>query len=345
MNNIMIKRLLMLPLAAAVLLTGCAKSEKTNDHETTKRYLDAWVGVNYPGVTPTELGIYILEDKPGTGEMYDAKQTFVIANYTIRDLEGNVSSTTDKKLSQQIGSYDASYYYGNHVWISGEGSMAAGVEDLLMGMRVGGTRTALIPSWLYTTDIYKNKSDYIKKKIKDEGTSGIYTVTLNGLSNNILKVEIDSMEVYSKKYLSGVDSTSYGFYYKQVQAPTDTNAFKSDTTIYINYTGRLLNRQVFDTTDPDTAKMYNIYSSSRIYEPVGIKWGDTFSDIKMTSSSSDDSDIIAGFAKTLWKMRKYEKGVGMFFSPYGYASNGSGNKIPSFAPLVFEIEIVDKPES
>lgn len=49
MNNIMIKRLLMLPLAAAVLLTGCAKSEKTNDHETTKRYLDAWVGVNYPG--------------------------------------------------------------------------------------------------------------------------------------------------------------------------------------------------------------------------------------------------------------------------------------------------------
>lgn len=43
----------MLPLAAAVLLTGCAKSEKTNDHETTKRYLDAWVGVNYPGVTPT----------------------------------------------------------------------------------------------------------------------------------------------------------------------------------------------------------------------------------------------------------------------------------------------------
>ena len=48
MNNIMIKRLLMLPLAAAVLLTGCAKSEKTNDHETTKRYLDAWVGVNYP---------------------------------------------------------------------------------------------------------------------------------------------------------------------------------------------------------------------------------------------------------------------------------------------------------
>ena len=91
--------------------------------------------------------------------------------------------------------------------------------------------------------------------------------------------------------------------------------------------------------------MYNIYSSSRIYEPVGIKWGDTFSDIKMTSSSSDDSDIIAGFAKTLWKMRKYEKGVGMFFSPYGYASNGSGNKIPSFAPLVFEIEIVDKPES
>ena len=89
----------MLPLAAAVLLTGCAKSEKTNDHETTKRYLDAWVGVNYPGVTPTELGIYILEDKPGTGEMYDAKQTFVIANYTMIFLNVQIQSQLFSPLS------------------------------------------------------------------------------------------------------------------------------------------------------------------------------------------------------------------------------------------------------
>ena len=43
-------------------------------------------------------------------------------------------------------------------------------------------------------------------------------------------------------------------------------------------------------------------------------------------------------------MRKHEKGVGMFFSAYGYDYSGSGNTIPAYAPLVFEIEIVDKPK-
>ena len=37
-----------------------------------------------------------------------------------------------------------------------------------------------------------------------------------------------------------------GFYYKQLQAPSDTTSFPKDTTIYINYTGRLLNGLVFD---------------------------------------------------------------------------------------------------
>jgi FKBP-type peptidyl-prolyl cis-trans isomerase len=37
------------------------------------------------------------------------------------------------------------------------------------------------------------------------------------------------------------------------------------------------------------------------------------------------------------------KAVGVFYSPLGYSYNGSGS-IPAYAPLVFEIEIVDKPE-
>lgn len=343
MNNIMIKKLFLYVAVVAVFMTGCAKSEKTSSRESTKRYLDAWISINHPDATSTELGTYILDDEPGTGSEYEEK-AFIIVKYTIRDLEGNVTSTTDKKIAQRIGDYNPSYYYGNQVWLSGEGSLPIGVEDMLDGMKVGGTRTALIPSWLFTTNRYKNKSDYFKKKLKNEGSSAIYTVTLEGFTDNILDVECDSMRVYSKKYLDGVDTTSYGFYYKSLVEPADTHAFSSDTSIYINYTGRLLNRQVFDTTDPDTAKMYNIYSSSKTYSPVEINWSDEYSNITMSSDSSSDTDLITGFKMTLWKMRKYEKGVGMFFSPYGYASSGSGNTIPAYAPLVFEIEIVDKPE-
>ena len=54
--------------------------------------------------------------------------------------------------------------------------------------------------------------------------------------------------------------------------------------------------------------------------------------------------VITGFGLTLWQMRESEKGIGVFTSDYGYGYSGSGDNIPGYAPLVFEIEIVAKPE-
>ena len=38
-----------------------------------------------------------------------------------------------------------------------------------------------------------------------------------------------------------------------------------------------------------------------------------------------------------------EKGIGVFYSPLGYNYSGSGASIPGYAPLIFEIEVVEKP--
>jgi FKBP-type peptidyl-prolyl cis-trans isomerase len=59
---------------------------------------------------------------------------------------------------------------------------------------------------------------------------------------------------------------------------------------------------------------------------------------------TDKSTVIAGFAKTLWEMKAMEKGVGVFYSNLGYSYSGSGSSIPGYSPLIFEIEIVAKPE-
>ena len=111
------------------------------------------------------------------------------------------------------------------------------------------------------------------------------------------------------------------------------------STIYINYTGKLLNGQVFDTTNERLAKDMGIWSSTRNYAPVSIKWGEDYSDITLSGST-----VITGFALTLWQMRAFESGVGVFTSDYGYGVSGSGHSIPPYAPLIFEIEIVAKPE-
>ena len=140
--------------------------------------------------------------------------------------------------------------------------------------------------------------------------------------------------------MSVLDSLKFGFYYRQTAAPDSDKEFPNDTTIYINYIGRLLNGKVFDTTIADTAKRYSLYSSSSTYEPVSIKFNkDDYTQIKM---GTDESDVIDGFAYTLSKMKSHESGVGIFYSGLGYGSSGSGGSIPSYSPLIFEIEIVDK---
>ena len=90
--------------------------------------------------------------------------------------------------------------------------------------------------------------------------------------------------------------------------------------------------------DKDTAIIHGIYSSSRTYEPQSIAWKkDDYTQIQMGSS-----DIIDGFSYALWKMKDKEKCSAIFYSPLGYSYSGSGSGIPSYSPLRFDIEIVDK---
>ena len=338
MNKII--RNVMLPFAVAIVAASCAKSEKVESNGAERKYLEAWMTVNHPEVSPTGLGIYIIDDQVGTGEEVE-DEMFAYVSYTVRALDGTITSTNRASVAQQLGTYSKSSYYGPEVWTVGVGNLPVGVEEMIVGMKVGGKKTAVIPSWLLGYVRYDKDSDYYKNTT--ESSTSIYEVEIVRIAKDILKPQVEDMEEYAAKYLNGVDSLSYGFYYKQLTPPRDTNAFKSDTTIYINYIGRLLNGQVFDTTIADTAKCYNIYSTSKTYEPVSVNWGASYSDITM-GTSTEPTKIIAGFGKTLWQMRPYERGVGMFFSNYGYGYTGSGKSIPAYSPLVFEIEITDNPE-
>ena len=330
-------------LSALLLLgSGCAKESTIDTSKMAKDYFDAWVSINYPGATPTGLGVYIIEDQPGAGEYVKDDDMYLFADHTITDLDGNVSGTTSETLSQQLGSYAKVNYYGEDVIVNDRLYTETGVLEMIKGMRVGGTRKAIIPSWLYTIADYDTEAEYLKK---NAGSNVIYTVSITDKTDDISSWEIKKLSKYVERYMDSVDSTKFGFYCKTLVESTDTATFSEDTTFYINYTGRLLNGHVFDTTIEDTAKFYGIYNASKTYGPMYVTMSQEYTEITIASDMTETgTTTIDGFSYCLSRMKPMEKVVCAFYSKLGYGYSGSGSSIPKYAPLVFEIEAVAAPD-
>lgn len=332
-------------LAIALSAICCAKAAKEGPNDAEERYFNAWMEVNYPDAKSSGLGIYILEEEAGDGAEIK-EDSYVYASYTVTDLKGNITTYTEKETAEQLGKYTPSDYYGPKVITTFEGGIPAGLQDAVIGMKIGGRKKVIIPSWLMTYKTYDTPEEYLENE--STGTSSIYDIRITDVALDISKHEIrqieqyfaDNGDIFGKTPPDSLEG-HYGCYYKQLQAPVDTTSFPSDTTIYINYTGKLLNGLVFDTTIEKVAKDNNIYSASKTYEPTSIKWAESYEELTMGTSGSS---VISGFALTLWQMRAMEKGIGVFYSPMGYSYNGSGSSIPPYAPLIFEIEIVAEPE-
>lgn len=329
-------------ILAGFVVLSCAKAVKTGPNEAEQRYFNAWMSQNHPGVQPTGLGIYILEEEDGTGATVK-EDGFIYADYVTTDLEGNITSYTDKQTAKQLGKYDTTSFYGPKVMSTTEGTMPAGLAEALIGMKEGGRKKVIIPSWLMSHMSYDTEEEYLASSSSSAST--IYDITVRTYTDSIQLHEINLIEDYIKKnpqiFNSRMVNDTTGFYYQPLSENISTEKFEKDTTIYINYTGRLLNGLVFDTTIEKVAKDNGIYSSSRTYGPTEVNWGEKYDDITLGSSKST---VIPGFALTLWHMHPMEKGMGVFYSPLGYSFNGSGSSIPGYAPLIFEIEIVAKPK-
>ena len=339
-------------LLAVAALAGCAVEPSESSGVSAKAYFDAWMQINHPEAEPTELGTYVIENEEGSGALVgDEEQSpYLLVRYIVSGLDGNISNTSEESVAQQLGTYDPSYFYGPRVWARVDGNtLYAGVEDAVRTMRVGGRRKTVIPGWLMTTSRYDSPQDYINNV---SGSNSIYDITVEGVVEDIEKWELDALAAYVQSHFSKEkdDTLKYGLYYVQHKKPgpddDDTVAFATDSTVYINYIGRRLDGQVFDTNIRDTAKRYDIFSSSSEYEPVAVTWNkDDYKELKMgASSGSSGSSMIDGFAYALWKMRGHEAGTCIFYSGLGYGSSGSGSRIPEYSPLQFYIEIVDKEE-
>lgn len=321
----------------ASLSMACSKSSDEGVNAAAQRYFDAWRAIHYPDAVEKD-GIYIIEDIPGNGAAWDQDMEITLANYTIRSLDGTVTSTNQEAMAKQLGKWDQTYYYGPQVIVTSGNAIYAGVEMMLDGMRAGGTRTALIPAWMMTQTRYENLSDYLSVDSGNE--AAVYTIRLDGQTDDLTGDEFRRMREYATREwgVSDTLSTAAVFFKSHTVFDGEPEEMPSDTTVYINYIGRRLDGQVFDTNIADTAKFYHIYDASKEYAPVSITWSAEVSEIKMGSTEPVD-----GFQYGLAAMHPEEKASFLFGFSLGYGSSAQGSRIPAYSALRFDIEMVDKP--
>ena len=334
MNHIF-RNILLLPVLAAVLAVSCNKNNGEGPNVAIKRQFDAWLDIHYPDAD-AQNGVYIIEDTPGTGLEWSKNMGVTFMTYTIRSLDGTVSYNSDEQWAKQLGTWDQTYYYGQQVVLTGEGLSYAGMDAMLDGMRVGGTRTAVIPSWMMTRDRHDSLDKYLETET--EVSSMIYTVTLMGQAANLPEYELNYLRSYSDRLWQVKDtlSTAAVFFKSFTEFDHEPAEMPTDTTVSINYIGRRVwDNQVFDTTIADTAKFYHIYDPTKKYAPVEVTWGEKATEMKMNNNST-----IPGFAHGLYHMHAGEKASFAFGYDLGYGSSGSGKLIPAYAALRFDVEMV-----
>lgn len=335
----------MASLAVTVLFAGCAQENTTSTGEQAQEYLELVMSTEYPGLQPDKWGIYIISDTPGTGMEWSADAAFSKLSSTIRSIDGTILSSTEADIAKQLdeNSYKPYNYYGPRYQNTSEGTGYAGLEYLLEGMRVGGSRTAVIPAWLLTTSRFNTKKEYL-----DACSSSlhmIYEITFEGQCQDISVQEITELREYvTAHYGESQESTTY----KSGQAGgtfyfvSDTTSFKEedkradDASLELTYTGRRLDGQAFDTNSQEVALKEGLFVKEKTYETSTVKFSKDYSSITMDGTSS----LIEGFKAGLHKMHwAGQKATVLFVSDLGYAATGSGSVIPPYSPLIFELEL------
>jgi FKBP-type peptidyl-prolyl cis-trans isomerase len=120
-------------------------------------------------------------------------------------------------------------------------------------------------------------------------------------------------------------TTPSGLKYIITKPSLKPKALKGDTA-YVNYVGHTLDGKVFDTSIEAVAKTSGLNQPGRPYEPIKVAVG--------------MSEVIPGWDEALQLLNEGSKATLVIPSAIAYGERGSGEMIPGFTPLVFEMEIV-----
>ena len=308
----------------ALVLCSCAEDKNESDRSIQERILDAYIKEKFPQAKKLESGLVMIDFQQGSGEELERRDGGYF-EYTTQSLSGDYIETTDEELAKQLGSFSNSNYYGPVLYEMGYKTTYKGLEELMIGMKIGGKAKFILPPWLSVTGSNGDRWE--------ESANLIYEIELKEVINNIDNWEADTMRRYAAIHYPGLDTLSSHFYFKKLH-DAKADSLESET-VQVRYIGRLLDGWVFDTNIADTAKKYGIYDTENDYNALDFKHSN---DIE---TMEQDNSMVRGFCMALKDMSYGDKAFTMFGSKYGYDYTGK-DPIGPYQPLIFWLYIEPK---
>ncbi len=305
----------------ALVLCSCAEDKNESDRSIQERILDAYIKEKFPQAQKLESGLVMIDFQQGSGEELERRDGGYF-EYTTQSLSGDYIETTDEELAKQLGSFSNSNYYGPVLYEMGYKTTYKGLEEVMIGMKIGGKAKFILPPWLSVTGSNGDRWE--------ESANLIYEIELKEVINNIDNWEADTMRRYAAIHYPGLDTLSSHFYFKKLH-DAKADSLESET-VQVRYIGRLLDGWVFDTNIADTAKKYGIYDAENDYNALDFKHSN---DIE---SMEQDNSMVRGFCMALKDMSYGDKAFTMFGSKYGYDYTGK-DPIGPYQPLIFWLYI------
>ena len=321
-------------LLAVVLTSSCAVEPESDSYYSENRVMKAWINRYYPGLsTYGDTGAYLLEMEKGSGTAV-TDSSYVRAHYTKRSLDGTITSTNIQELSEQLGEYSVSSWYGGNTWRVDQGNLPDGLEKALKSMNAGGHLKMAIPASAsgheYTVYSAFNSNPETENQVID--------LTIDTVIANIYAYQEEIMREWFSRNYKIADTAALHLYFKKLEEHSaESDTISEGSTVSVRYIGRLMNGQVFDTNIEDTAKFYHIWDSSNSYNALTISY---YKDNE--EQFNPDNSVVTGFGKAVLMMNYEEKAVTLFSSQLGYGESGSNPSIPEYSPLVFWLWIEKK---
>lgn len=138
------------------------------------------------------------------------------------------------------------------------------------------------------------------------------------------QAEVGAAKEYVTSHGLKTTSTASGIQYV-ITAPTDKYKPVNGDTVLVNYTGKLLNGKVFDSSIEANAKAAGLDQPGRPYEPISVVVG--------------EGRVIPGWEEALLLMNEGSKATFIIPSGLAYGERGSG-AIPPNSTLTFDMELV-----